>query len=248
MYSADASRTPGTRTAGSAAREHASDGRGILRASRTVRRYVRRDGSTIITRRITKMIPVNFGWYREEFPPAVRGDAEKMSIPKARVELRAHGVGRWYRDCGCSTGGGPAGIRNGAPLPRCDEFLKGKADAVFVREFPNFPARPQEAHQPLRGGAHCALGRYEKARRSSPGFSKNPSWRRTARMRSGFWNRKVLSVQLHELRLVLHRYRGSGTGAEHARRVDGTAEASPIMTRCAGVPPILARATEMSIR
>jgi hypothetical protein len=78
---------------------------------------------------------VNYGWFLEKFPP------------KHEVELKnfygegcawscAHGVGRWYRDCGCSTGGGPDWNQKWrGPLRDAFNHLKQVADNIFVREF-----------------------------------------------------------------------------------------------------------------
>ncbi len=44
----------------------------------------------------------------------------------------AHGVGRWYRDCGCSTGGPPEwNQRWRTPLREALLFLQGQADALY---------------------------------------------------------------------------------------------------------------------
>ncbi|MFA6623401.1 MAG: DUF3536 domain-containing protein [Fibrobacteraceae bacterium] len=83
-----------------------------------------------------KMIPVNFGWYREEFPPQFEVKLKNV-YSEGSAWSCAHGVGRWYRDCGCSTGGGPGWNQKWrTPLRDAMNFLKGKADTVFVREFP----------------------------------------------------------------------------------------------------------------
>ncbi|MBR4397588.1 MAG: DUF3536 domain-containing protein, partial [Fibrobacter sp.] len=48
----------------------------------------------------------------------------------------AHGVGRWYRDCGCSTGGGPGWNQKWrGPLRDAFNHLKKLADDIFYREF-----------------------------------------------------------------------------------------------------------------
>lgn len=80
--------------------------------------------------------PVNYGWYLEKFPPQhevllknVHGEGCAWSC--------AHGVGRWYRDCGCSTGGGPEWNQKWrGPLRQAFDHLKKLADQVFEREFP----------------------------------------------------------------------------------------------------------------
>ncbi len=83
-----------------------------------------------------KMIPVNFGWFREQFSAKyevqlknVHGEGSAWSC--------AHGVGRWYRDCGCSTGGGENWNQKWrGPLRDAMNQLKKIADEVFLREFP----------------------------------------------------------------------------------------------------------------
>ena len=82
------------------------------------------------------MQPVNYGWYLEKFPPQhevllknVHGEGCAWSC--------AHGVGRWYKDCGCSTGGGADWNQKWrGPLRKAFDYLKHLADQVFVREFP----------------------------------------------------------------------------------------------------------------
>ena len=81
-----------------------------------------------------EMIPVNFGWFLEKFPPKF-----EVKIKNAHSEgcawSCAHGVGRWYRDCGCSTGGGPDWNQKWrTPLRDAMNYLKKFADEVFVRE------------------------------------------------------------------------------------------------------------------
>ncbi len=82
------------------------------------------------------MVPVNYGWFLEKFPPK-----HEVRLKNDQSEgcawSCAHGVGRWYRDCGCSTG-----AREGwnqkwrGPLRDAFNHLKQLADEVFLREFP----------------------------------------------------------------------------------------------------------------
>lgn len=92
------------------------------------------------------MVPVNYGWYLEQFPPVY-----EVTLKNAQGEgcawSCAHGVGRWYRDCGCSTGAA-AGWNQKWRGPLRDAFnhLKALADEVFLREFPKVSDRdPWEA-------------------------------------------------------------------------------------------------------
>ncbi|HSQ42499.1 MAG TPA: DUF3536 domain-containing protein [Fibrobacteraceae bacterium] len=88
-----------------------------------------------------EMQPVNFGWFLEHFPPQhevllknVHGEGCAWSC--------AHGVGRWYRDCGCSTGGGPDWNQKWrTPLREAMNKLKSAADELFVSEFPRLSDR-----------------------------------------------------------------------------------------------------------
>jgi len=82
------------------------------------------------------VVPVNYAWYLEKNPPEfevqlknVQGEGSAWSC--------AHGVGRWYRDCGCSTGSGPGWNQKWRePLRKTFDKVKSVADEVFEREFP----------------------------------------------------------------------------------------------------------------
>lgn len=81
------------------------------------------------------MKPVNFGWFREHFPPKFEVRL-KNAYSEGCAWSCAHGVGRWYRDCGCSTGGGPEWNQKWrTPLRDAMNYLKKFADEVFLREF-----------------------------------------------------------------------------------------------------------------
>jgi len=83
------------------------------------------------------MVPVNYGWYLEEFPPQHEVKLKNMYSEGCAWSC-AHGVGRWYRDCGCSTGA-PEGWDQKWRGPLRDAFnhLKVAADEIFEREMPN---------------------------------------------------------------------------------------------------------------
>ena len=82
------------------------------------------------------MVPVNYGWYLEQFPPRYEVRL-KNDQGEGCAWSCAHGVGRWYRDCGCSTGGGPNWNQKWrGPLRDAFNYLKELADEVFLREFP----------------------------------------------------------------------------------------------------------------
>ena len=81
------------------------------------------------------MVPVNYGWFLEKFPPRHEVLLKNFHSEGCAWSC-AHGVGRWYRNCGCSTGGGPDWNQEWrGPLRDAFNHLKKLADEVFVREF-----------------------------------------------------------------------------------------------------------------
>lgn len=81
------------------------------------------------------MVPVNFGWFLEHFPPRYEVRLKNVYSEGCAWSC-AHGVGRWYRDCGCSTGGGEGWNQKWrTPLRDAMNYLKKFADEVFLREF-----------------------------------------------------------------------------------------------------------------
>jgi hypothetical protein len=82
------------------------------------------------------VVPVNYGWYLEKNPPEFEVQI-KGAYGEGSAWSCAHGVGRWYRDCGCSTGGGPGWNQKWrGPLRQAFDKVKKTADEVFEREFP----------------------------------------------------------------------------------------------------------------
>ncbi len=82
------------------------------------------------------IIPVNYGWYLEKHQPEFEVQI-KGAYGEGSAWSCAHGVGRWYRDCGCSTGGGPDWNQKWrGPLRQAFDKVKKTADEVFEREFP----------------------------------------------------------------------------------------------------------------
>ncbi|MDR1759972.1 MAG: DUF3536 domain-containing protein [Fibrobacter sp.] len=80
------------------------------------------------------MVPVNFGWFLEHFPPQYEVQLKNI-YGEGSAWSCAHGVGRWHRDCGCSTGGGPGWNQEWrTPLRDALNYLKDFADKVFLRE------------------------------------------------------------------------------------------------------------------
>lgn len=84
------------------------------------------------------MVPVNYGWYLEKFPP-MHEVLLKNFHSEGCAWSCAHGVGRWYRDCGCSTGGGPDWNQKWrGPLRDAFNHLKKLADKIFIGEFSRY--------------------------------------------------------------------------------------------------------------
>ena len=82
------------------------------------------------------IVPVNYGWYLEKNPPEYEVQI-KDPYDEGSSWSCAHGVGRWYRDCGCSTGGGPGWNQKWRdPLRQAVDRVKMVADEIFEREFP----------------------------------------------------------------------------------------------------------------
>lgn len=80
------------------------------------------------------IVPVNYAWYLENFPP-VHEVMLKNTHGEGSAWSCAHGVGRWYRDCGCSTGG-PASWNQKwrGPLRKAFDVIHQKSDEIFERE------------------------------------------------------------------------------------------------------------------
>lgn len=84
------------------------------------------------------MVPVNYGWFLEKFSPQYEVTLKNM-YGEGSAWSCAHGVGRWIRDCGCSTGGpGEWNQKWRTPLRDAFDHLKKLADDVFLREFPKY--------------------------------------------------------------------------------------------------------------
>jgi len=82
------------------------------------------------------IVPVNYAWYLEKNPPEYEVQI-KDPYDEGSSWSCAHGVGRWYRDCGCSTGGGPGWNQKWRdPLRQAFDKVKMVADEIFEREFP----------------------------------------------------------------------------------------------------------------
>jgi alpha-amylase/alpha-mannosidase (GH57 family) len=69
----------------------------------------------------------NYAWFRAESPPT----HEVEIVPRTAWSC-SHGVGRWERDCGCSTGGAPGWNQQWrAPLRSALDWLRDECIGVF---------------------------------------------------------------------------------------------------------------------
>ena len=77
------------------------------------------------------VLPVNFGWFLENFPPRWEVRLKNMEREGTAWSC-SHGTGRWSRDCGCSTGGKPGWNQAWrAPLRTALEELQVRLDEAF---------------------------------------------------------------------------------------------------------------------
>ena len=81
---------------------------------------------------------VNYAYFLEENPPEY-----EVRLKNAHFEGTAwscaHGVGRWYRDCGCATGSPPSWNQKWRkPLRDSLELLKETVDEIFLKETPKY--------------------------------------------------------------------------------------------------------------
>jgi hypothetical protein len=82
------------------------------------------------------VVPVNYGWYLEKNPPEFEAQI-KNAYGEGSSWSCAHGAGRWYRDCGCSTGSSANWNQKWRkPLRQAFDLVKKTADEVFEREIP----------------------------------------------------------------------------------------------------------------
>ncbi|MDR2580402.1 MAG: DUF3536 domain-containing protein [Fibromonadaceae bacterium] len=82
------------------------------------------------------LAPINYGWYLKNYPVEFEVQL-KNSHGEGSAWSCAHGVGRWYRDCGCSTGSGPGWNQKWRePLRQAFDRVKKSADEIFEGEFP----------------------------------------------------------------------------------------------------------------
>jgi len=91
------------------------------------------------------IVPTNFGQFLAMRPPV-----EEVRLKNAHGEGTAwscaHGTGRWHRDCGCSTGGGPGWNQAWrTPLRQAMERARHAAEAAWDQLSPSLFRQPWEA-------------------------------------------------------------------------------------------------------
>lgn len=108
--------------------------------------------------------PVNFGQYRKLFPPDYEVSL-KNAFDEGTAWSCAHGVGRWIRDCGCSTGGKKGWNQQWrTPLRGALDTLQKEVDKIYFaacREFRLNPHRLRDHALAMAGSTfRSKLRRY----------------------------------------------------------------------------------------
>lgn len=77
----------------------------------------------------------NYGCYLEEHPPELTVQLQKGEDGKGSSWSCFHGVSRWYKNCGCSTGGPSEWNQKWrTPLREAFDLLRSKIDILFKKE------------------------------------------------------------------------------------------------------------------
>lgn len=93
------------------------------------------------------VIPTNYGHFLELCPP-VEEVRLKNSHGEGTAWSCAHGTGRWQRDCGCSTGGGPDWNQAWrGPLRKAMELARDAAESTWDALAPDLLNDPWDARQ-----------------------------------------------------------------------------------------------------
>lgn len=79
--------------------------------------------------------PINYGYFLELFPPKHEVEIKRGPNNEGTAWSCAHGVGRWYRDCGCTTGGESWWNQQWrTPLRNAFNELRLRLDEIFENE------------------------------------------------------------------------------------------------------------------
>lgn len=77
----------------------------------------------------------NYGCYLEQHPPKLTAQLQKGEEGKGSSWSCFHGVSRWYKNCGCSTGGPSEWNQKWrTPLREAFDLLRSKIDVLFKKE------------------------------------------------------------------------------------------------------------------
>lgn len=77
---------------------------------------------------------VSYAWYLKENPPEFEAKL-RNEHDEGTAWSCAHGVGRWYRDCGCATGGEAHWNQKWrTPLRAALDYLKDELDKIYLSE------------------------------------------------------------------------------------------------------------------
>jgi hypothetical protein len=80
-------------------------------------------------------VVTNYGAYLEKNPPTLEVEIKAGEEGKGTAWSCAHGVGRWYRDCGCQTGGGEGWNQKWrGPLRRAFDYVRDAVNLYFEVE------------------------------------------------------------------------------------------------------------------
>ncbi|OHD25537.1 MAG: hypothetical protein A2Y34_00895 [Spirochaetes bacterium GWC1_27_15] len=86
---------------------------------------------------------MNFGEYLEEFPPLYETEIYLGEDKLGSSWSCSHGVGRWYKDCGCKTGGGNGWNQKWrTPFREALDIVKKEIDELFIKELSPYTENP----------------------------------------------------------------------------------------------------------
>jgi hypothetical protein len=186
----------------------------------------------------------NFGQFLERFPPLREARLQPGPGGEGSAWSCAHGVGRWSRDCGCSTGAGENWNQQWrGPLRTALNRLRDRVDRVLEREGPLLGLEPREIRECLPRGetpfadavdpSRCLTLRelhyYGQLMFTSCGWFFNDISglepvqnlfyaRRVAELLHGSFGEEAEEELLQTLGLAVSNITGKGTGARIYRR------------------------------
>lgn len=107
------------------------------------------------------MTLTNYGEYLEKHPPQMEVEIKHGPNGEGTAWSCAHGVGRWYRDCGCSTGGYPEWNQHWrSPLRKALDQLRDELISIFEEKGAHYFKDPWDARNDY---IHVILNRSENS-------------------------------------------------------------------------------------